>query len=121
MVMKLLTLIVSIILIVINILAGLILKDYHIENVIMSTSVLMVNALLLWWVAQSNMKDAFKVSYHIIFPVLGLIEFILAIVAPSQWENNFYFIGIILCLAFQVIMVFAAITTTQHNNKHDNM
>lgn len=47
MVMKLLTLIVSIILIVINILAGLILKDYHTENVIMSTSVLVVNALLL--------------------------------------------------------------------------
>lgn len=119
--MKSLSLIVSLILIVVNILAGLILKDYHTENVVMSSCVIAVNALLLWWVAQSNMKDAFKISYHILFPILCLIEFILAVVAPSQWENNFYFIGIIACFAFQAILVFAAIKTTQHNNRHDNM
>lgn len=119
--MKSLTLIVSLILIVVNILAGLILKDYHIENVVMTSIVLIVNTLLLWWVARSDMKDGFKISYHILFPILGFIEFILAIVAPSRWENNYFLIGIILCLAFQAIMVFAAIKTTQHNYRHDNM
>lgn len=114
--MKSLTFIVSLILIAVNIVAGLILKDYHTENVVMSSCVLAVNTLLMWWVAQSPMKDAFKVSFHILFPILGLIEFILAVIAPSQWENNYYFIGITLCLAFQVIMVFTALKTTQHNS-----
>lgn len=119
--MKYLSLIVSLILIVVNVLAGLVLKDYHTENVVMSSSVLAVNALLLLWVAQSKMRDAFKVSFHILFLFFIIIEFILALLAPNTWENNFYLIGIILCLAIQTILVFAAITTTQHNNKHDNM
>lgn len=113
--MKSLTFIVSIILIVVNILAGIILKDYQIENIIISTSVLVVNAILLWIVTQSKMKDAFKVSCHILFSSLCLIEFILALVAPSKWENNSCLIGIICCLAIQVILYFAALKTSQHN------
>lgn len=113
--MKSVSLIVSIILIAVNILAGLILESYHQENVIMSTCVLAINALLLWVIAHSNMKDAFKVSYHILFPLLCLVEFILAIVAPSQWQNNYYLIGIICCLAFQIILFFVALKSSQHN------
>lgn len=119
--MKSLTPIICLILIVVNILAGIILKDYHVENVVMSSCALLVNALLLWLVAKSNMRNGFKVSLHILFPVICIIEFILALLAPSKWENNFYLVGIILCLAFQAIVVFAAIKTSQHNNKYDNM
>ena len=119
--MKSLTFIVSLILIAVNILAGVILKDYHLENVVMSSCALLGNAMLLWAVAQSSMKDGFKVSFHILFPFLCIIQFILALMAPSRWENNYYLIGIIACLAFEVILVFAALKTSQHNNKYDNM
>ena len=113
--MKSLTLIVSIVLIVVNILAGVILKDYHTENVIMSTCVLVANAALLWIVAKCNMKDAFKVSYHILFSFLCLVEFILSLVAPNRWENNYYLIGIICCFAFQIILFIVALLFSQHN------
>ena len=113
--MKSVSLIVSIILIVLNILAGLMLEAYHQENVIMSTCVLAINALLLWVIAHCDMKDAFKVSYHILFPLFCLVELILAIVAPSQWQNNYYLIGIICCLAVQVVLFFTALKTSRHN------
>ena len=114
--MKSLSFIISLILILVNILAGVILKDYHQENVILSSCVILINALLLWLVASCNIKDGFKVSYHVLFPIIGLIEFILAIVAPSKWDNNFYIVGIIAFIAFQTILLLAAIKSTQHNN-----
>lgn len=120
--MRSLSFIVSILLIIVNVLAGLIITTYFLENVIMSSCVLFINAMLLWIVGNSNMKDAFKVSFYILFSLLCLIEFILAVLAPAKWVNNLYLVAIIVCFAIQAILVFAAIKTTQHNQqKYDRM
>jgi hypothetical protein len=117
--MKNLSIIISAILILVNVLAGIILKDYMKENIIMSSCVILLNAILLLIVANSKMKDAFKVSYHLLFPVFCIIEFILAIIAPNTWENNYYLVSIIGFIAFQAILLFAAIIVTQHNMQYD--
>jgi len=115
--MRSLSIIVSILLIIVNVLVGLIVTAYLLENVVMSSFVLVANALLLWVVGNSNMKDAFKVSFYIIFPFLCLLEFILAVLAPAKLENNLHLVGIIACVALQAILIFAAIKTTQHNQE----
>ncbi len=107
--MKTLTIYISLILIVVNVLAGLILKDYQKENVIASSCVLLVNAFLLLATAEQQMKDAFKISFFILFPFFCLIEFILAVLSPCTFENNLYAIGIICCFAFQMILFFTGI------------
>lgn len=117
--MKVLTIIVFVILLLANVLAGIIIKEYLTENIIMSSCILILNAILLWLVANSKMRDAFKVSYHILFPFICIIEFILAIIAPNKWEDNFFVIGIVCCVAFQFILLFTAIKTTQHNTQYD--
>ena len=117
--MKVLTIIVFAVLLLVNLLAGVIIKEYLTENIIMSSCILLLNAILLWLVANSKMRDAFKVSYHILFPFICIIEIILAIIAPNKWEDNFFVIGIVCCVAFQFILLFAAIKTTQHNTQYD--
>lgn len=107
--MKTLTISISSIIIVVTILAGLILKDFHKENVIASACVIMVNAALLLAVAEFQMKDSFKVSFFILFPFFCLIEYILAILSPCTFDNNYYVIGIICCFAFQLILFFTGI------------
>ena len=107
--MKQLTICISLILIVVNVLAGLILKDFHKENVIASSCVLLVNAALLLGVAQLKIKDAFKVSFFVLFPLFCLIEYILAVLSPNTFENNFYALGIFCCFAFQLILLFTSI------------
>ena len=107
--MKTLTICISLILIVVNILAGLILKDFHKENVVASSCVLLVNALLLLAIAKFQIKDAFKISFFILLPFFCLIEYILAVLSPSTFDDNLYAIGIICCFAFQMILFFTGI------------
>lgn len=107
--MKTLTICISLILIVANILAGLILKDFHKENVVASSCVLLVNAFLMLVVANIQMKDAFKISFFILFPLFCLAEYILAVLSPDTLENNLYAIGIIICFVSQLILLFTGL------------
>lgn len=107
--MKKLTICISLILIVANILAGQILKDFHKENVVASSCVLLVNAFLMLVVANIQMKDAFKISFFILFPLFCLTEYILAVLSPDTLENNIYAIGIIICFVSQLILLFTGL------------
>ncbi len=110
---------ISFMLILFNVLAGLILKKYLLENNIASSCVILINAILLLLVSNSEMKDAFKVSYSLIFPFLGIVEFILAILAPNTLEDNSYFVCIIGIIVLQLIMFFAANKITKYNQQYD--
>lgn len=100
---------ISLILIVANVLAGLILKDFHKENVVASSCVLLVNAILLLVIDNLKMKDAFKISFFILFPFFCLIEYILAVLSPNTIDNNLYAIGIMGCFVFQLILLFTGL------------
>lgn len=96
-------LIILLIALVINVLAGLIFKDYQWENVGFSSAVLVCNSLFLYLVGSINLKDSFKISLSFILPLLGIIELILAIIAPASLSDNMYLMGIIGLVAFQAI------------------
>lgn len=116
--MRILIIIISSILILFNVLAGIILKEYLLENYIIASScVILINAILLLLVSNSEMKDAFKVSYSLLFPFLGLVEFILAVLAPNTWEDNIYFVFIMGIIVLQLIMFFAANKITKYNQQ----
>lgn len=117
--MRVLIIIISFILILFNVLAGIILKDYLLRNIVASSCVLLINALLLLLVTNSEMKDAFKISYSLLFPFFGMIEFILAILAPNTWKDNIYYVCIIGFIALQSILYFAATKTTKYNQQYD--
>lgn len=115
--MRILIIIISSILILFNVLAGIIFKEYLLENYIASSCVILINAILLLLVSNSEMKDAFKVSYSLLFPFLGLVEFILAVLAPNTWEDNIYFVFIMGIIVLQLIMFFAANKITKYNQQ----
>ena len=117
--MRVLIIIISFILILFNVLAGIILNDYLLGNIVASSCVLLINGVLLLFVTNSEMKDAFKISFSLLFPFFGIIEFILAILAPNTWKDNIYYVCIISLLALQFILFFAATKTTKHNQQYD--
>ena len=117
--MRVLIIIISFILILFNVLAGIILKDYLLRNIVVSSCVLLINALLLLLVTNSDMKDAFKISFSLLFPFFGIIEFILAILAPDTWKDNIYYVCIIGFIALQFILFFSATKTTKYNQQYD--
>lgn len=96
------------ILLIANVLIGLIATSYETFNWILSSVVIIATIVLLGWLSASSLKDAFKISLSFLFSFLGLVEYILAIVAPSQFADNWYLIVIIGLIVIESLFVIAS-------------
>ncbi|MCR4827742.1 MAG: hypothetical protein K5882_12460 [Bacteroidales bacterium] len=96
------------ILFVANVLIGLIATSYETFNWVLSSVVIIATIVLLGWLSSSSLKDAFKISLSFLFSFLGLVEYILAIVAPSQFADNWYLIVIIGLIVIESLFVIAS-------------
>lgn len=90
-----------------NIVCGVIFPQYNVWNVVMTSVVIISNAVLIL-VALSILNDAFKISISFIFSFFCIVESILSVLSPQQVELNFYILGICLLLIFQLILLICA-------------
>ena len=107
-------LIFGIILLISNILIGLIASSYETFNVCLTSVVIIATTLLLGWLSSSNLKDAFKISLTVLFSFLGLVEFVLGLIAPSQFENNWYLVVIIVLIIIESLFVISSSLASKH-------
>jgi len=107
--MKKINLLIFGVLIIINTLIGLIIKDYQKFNFLMADFTLVVHFVLRYIVLQSNTKDAFKISHGFIAPGLTIISFIISIFLPNQFQNNILLILLIIVLGIQLLFSLAGI------------
>lgn len=107
-------LIFGIILLISNILIGLIVSSYETFNVCLTSVVIVATTLLLGWLSSSNLKDAFKISLTVLFSFLGLVEFVLGLVAPSQFEDNWYLVVIIVLIIIESLFVISSSMASKH-------
>lgn len=105
--MKNLILFCTLILLLLNVAAYAIFDSYMGFNTALSSAVLVVNGLLLTGVFLSDLKDAFKASLGVLFPLAAVIAFVLSLFADSTAKNDGFLFGTIVILVLQVI-VFAA-------------
>lgn len=103
--MKTANILIALLLICINALAGFIFTEYHWQNVVFSSLVIISNSIFLMTLCMSKLKTALKVSLSFILPILGLMEFVLAIISPCSLENNGYIMGIVMLLVIQIIIL----------------
>lgn len=66
--------------------------------------VIAANTFMMYGIAASSVKDGFKISLTLLFPIFALIEFVLGILAPEGFENNWYIIILTLILAGEGIL-----------------
>lgn len=107
-------LIFGIILLISNILIGLIVSSYETFNVCLTSVVIIATTLLLGWLSSSNLKDAFKISLTVLFSFLGLVEFVLGLVAPSQFEDNWYLVVIIVLIIIESLFLISSSLASKH-------
>ncbi len=86
-----------------NLLCGAILSSYSWCNVALSSAVIIVSAVLLYLVDVINIKDGYKVSLMLLFITIGLLEFILSLMAPNHVADNWWLIIVIALMAIQII------------------
>lgn len=97
-----------------NIVIGLIASSYNTFNICLSSAVIAITTLLLWGMASSNMKDAFKIALTFFFAFLGLVEFVLAVLSPEQYKDNWYLIAIIILTIVQAVFIIFSSITSRH-------
>ncbi|VXB46699.1 conserved membrane hypothetical protein [Flavobacterium sp. 9R] len=104
-------------LIVVNSLVGFVLSYYPLLNCMSSDVVILINTLLIYNLANSQLSSGFKVSLSIIFPVLGFASYVLAVLSPLEIEDNLYFIGFILILFIEIAFLMISKNTSTINQK----
>lgn len=113
--MKRLIILTTIILLVVNGLFGLIISAYQSTNVYLNSVVILLGGIVLWAVTSTQLKDAYKISLTSLFVIVGIIEFVLGLFAPTEWSNNWFVILLIAVLAVENIIILLTNFVTNKN------
>lgn len=94
------------VLLLVNLLFGLVLSAYQWINVLISSGVIVLTGIFMLLIGILPLKDGFKASLYVIYPVLGFIEFLLSVFSPDRIKDNWAMVVLILFVAFQIIFLF---------------
>lgn len=103
--MKYFTLLVVLLLIIVNIVAGYIITAYDTPKVVSSSIVIVLNAILIYALQSMNLKDAFSISLSILFSLFMIVEFCVSLYIPATWTDNYAFIVLLSMFALQILML----------------
>ena len=107
--MKILSPIFYILLLIINIVAGLILSGYPIVNMAITIVVLFVAVLLAVRVNRARLLSAFRLSLSFSLPSFTLIEFVIGCLAPSQFQDNWAIIVNLCLICLEWLMIYIVV------------
>lgn len=96
-----------------NIAFGLVLSSFETFNVVFSSGAIVITTIILLIVDWIKMKDAFKVSLFLINALCGLIEYIIGLFVKQDMQNNWFYVLLILLLAFQLLLLSATNITSK--------
>lgn len=106
--MSKLILILGSLLLSVNTLFGLIISSYLPLNWVAVDVVFLINMLLLYKISTSQMNNGYKVSLSFIFPFLGIISTILAVLSPDKFKDNYCLVGYVFILFIEVVFYLLA-------------
>lgn len=106
-----------IILLTINIVAGIILSFYPLFNMLINCAVLCIALIFSYWCNKKEMESAFRMSLAFILPTYTIIELIIGCFAPSHFQDNWGIIAILCCMAFEFLLTFSVIRKSLNKTK----
>lgn len=115
--MKRIILLSSSILFIVNLLFGVILSSYDIFNIVVSSTVIVATGVLLYVADSIHLKDGFKVSLMLLFAMVGVIEFILSLIAPNHFTDNWWLILASGLMAAEIILLIITNTISNKLNQ----
>lgn len=96
------------ILVIVNLLLGMIISAYGYINLVASTVILVLTAVVLILInGRMSLKDGYAVSLNILIPIIGLIQYLIAIFMPSRFSDNWGLITLLVLIAIEAILLVA--------------
>lgn len=93
-------------LLITNFLFGLLLSSYEWFNVLLSSGIIILFGIFMLLIGILQLKDGFKSSLYVLYPILGFIELILSLFSPNKIMDNWVIIVLTLIVVFQLILLF---------------
>lgn len=106
--MKHLTIIIALILLAVNCLLGFLLSGYEHFNVGANCAVIVINAILIWLLGNTQLKDGFRYSLGILYPIIALIEFLCIAFCKPHYEDNVAVAFVLIAIILQIIILIIA-------------
>lgn len=104
--MKRIVVFVCVAFILVNVLFGAILSSYEGFNVLLSSAMIVFNGALLVVSDMIHIRDGFKVSFAILSPLVGALEFILSLFFPCRIEDNWMALALLILILLQILVLF---------------
>ena len=114
--MKQIVLTLGVIFLFANLAFGLVLDSYDSFNLLMSSGAIIFTTIILMSIELIKMKDGFKVPLYVINLFCGIIEYIIALIAKNDMSNNWFYVVLIIAIAFQLVLLSAANITSKQIN-----
>lgn len=87
---------------------GMIISAYGYINLVASTVILILTAVVLLLVnGRMSLKGGYVVSLNILIPIIGLIQYLIAIFMPSRFSDNWGLITLLVLIAIEAILLVA--------------
>lgn len=102
---------------VVNGVLGYIITAYLSTNVYMNSVVILLSGIVLLALSYMPLKDAFKYSLSYLFGLIGFVEYILGFFAPSELNDNWFVVLIVVILFLEIILISLTNFVTQKNNR----
>lgn len=96
-----------------NLAFGLVLDSYDLFNLLMSSGAIIFTTIILMSIELIKMKDSFKVPLYVINSFCGIIEYIIALIAKNDMSNNWFYVLLIVIVAFQLVLLTATNVTSK--------
>ena len=93
-------------LLITNFLFGLLLSSYEWLNVLLSCIIIILFGIFMSLIGIVQLKDGFKSSLYVLYPILGFIELVLSLFSPNRIMDNWVIIVITLIAVFQLVLLF---------------
>lgn len=105
--MKQITMIFGLLIIAVNLLFGYIVSSYLWHTAMVTSIALGIEVLMLILVSCVSMRDAFRVSLNVLFPIFALIQFITLLYVPEEGFDSICYIVAIGIILLQVLLLLA--------------
>jgi hypothetical protein len=106
--MKYTPLLLGLIFIVINTLAGLIFNDYATYKILFADFSIIISTGMLYFLHQMKTSDGFKIGFSLFFGLTGLIRFICAVTSISQFKSNFAILIFIIVICLESVLIYVS-------------
>lgn len=90
---------------VINILCGFIISSYSAFNCGVTSGIIALNAIIMLIISTITLKDGFRISLNVLFPIMTIVEFVVGLLSPEKFHDNGSLVFILIALLFEGIIL----------------